>query len=207
METAVFCGTWVIKVLQVRVKTTVHTYVGAFTAPLNEPFILENKQRSLKKWKKENWWQARYEVWRKRNEGDRGRGSSWGSVYLFKRGLSSGTKTKWGIRGEASATPTRCPALLLPPSPSPPPPSLSAYMSSSHPGVPAWNYEPLCSEDTYKTLGLNQHSGVSFLKGRLYTQCKVGKWQWCFPNFSISGTASKEPQALILVRWYPKEAY
>lgn len=71
------------------------------------------------------------------------------SVYLFRRGLSSGSKTKRGIMGDQKR-PTDYPPAVPPP----PPPSLPCQnVHPAHTRGSCRNYGPLCFEDTLTACG------------------------------------------------------
>lgn len=132
------------------------------------------------KWKKKNSAVDRPSMWswdrRMRERGENQREKKWGgerclekldswrSVYLFKWGLSSESKTKWGDYGRSEETLchlTRCPP-LFPPSPS----LLCQHEHPVHTHGSSRNCGPLCYKDTL----MQEQPRVWFLKEHLHSR-------------------------------------
>ncbi len=157
-------------------------------------------------------WQAHYGVPGWRDEGGRegktrgrrgrrclGRLDSWRSVYLFKRELLSGSKTKWGIMWDQKRTPltTCCPAPLFPPLPSP----LCQHEHPVHTQRSCRNYGPLCLEGAPKNARVDQFYKDSC---SVCLKCNVS-WRLSavVPKlFNIKDCQNLDSH---LVRWHPKE--
>lgn len=173
METAGPSGPRVIEVLLAGAKATIHTHTRLLHLSMRLLFW-KNKQRRLKKNERRQmvtgtrvgsgFWGEREPTGR---EGGREGGAAGGSVlksrtcvYLYKRELSSGSKTKWGIMGDQkrpSCHFTRCPP------PAPPSPRCQ-HRHPAHPGVLQALCGPLCCEDTSACVNSFTHISHFYLQ-------------------------------------------